>query len=52
MTISIESATNLLLHAWEQEWGPTETTEVLKIAGADRGTILVALEKARAIIKG
>ncbi len=51
MTLSTEVVTDFLLHAWRQEWGAEETAEALKIAGAEDETILVALEKARTIIK-
>lgn len=50
-TLSVENATNFLLHAWRQEWGSAETAEALRIVGAGRETILAALEKARAVIK-
>ncbi len=51
MTLSVENATNLVLHAWRREWGPEETAEALKIAGAESKTIMAALEKARATVK-
>ncbi len=52
MTLSVENATDLVLHAWRQEWGPEETAEALRIAGAERKTILAALEKARMRLTG
>ena len=51
MTVPLENAINLVLHAWEQEWGAEETVKVLKLAGVEREGILTALEHARVIIK-
>ena len=51
MPVPLENATNLILHAWDQEWGPEETAKVLQIVGLDPDRVLAALKRAKAIVK-